>query len=127
MGLKDIAKKIGLKLIQPLMEKQHTRVTWWAYGKWRTFVNKDGRITTRRYRQQPKGVRVVRNVKDAIEYARESWGVEIDRRGMLPEASPIKPPAAMPIYREPIRISRRFKPLTRHTIRITPRRPALRR
>lgn len=122
---KGIGKGITSAMIKPFLEKQHSRITWQAYGKWRTFTNINGRVIFRRYGRQPKGAKAVRNAREATEKAQELWGLEVDSRGRLPVAPP-KLPIATPILRQPVYLgSRSFYPITRRPPRITPPRPRL--
>ncbi len=93
--LKDISQSSINKLIQPFLEKPHSKVTWQVYGKWRTFTHINGKVTLRRYRQQPIGAKVVKSAREDTEYAQERWEVEVDRRGRLPVATPI---LRQPVY-----------------------------
>lgn len=127
MAILDTLKAIGNALIQPLIEKPQSRVTWFSHGKWRTFTHNDGRVALRRYARQPLGAKVVSNAKQATEYAQATWGLEVDRRGKLPVAPPSEPPAPPLSDRQILLDSRGFYPITRRLPRITPRRPALRR
>ena len=128
--VKNYGKGVLKAIVKPLLVQQHNRVTWEAYGKWRTFTHNNGRVILRRYRQQPKGAEVVGNAREATEYATEAWGVELDSRGRLPAAppQPTPLPVATPIFNRALYLnSRGFYPISRRPPRITPLRPRLRR
>lgn len=117
---KDLGRSVATAIINPFLPKNHHRVTWQAYGKWRTFTHSDGRVFFRRYKQLPKGAKVVRNAREARGQARALWGLELDSKGRLPVVFPTPTPNRVPL------ISERCYPFGRpRSVRITPQRPSI--
>lgn len=125
--VKDIGRGVLTKVVKPFLEKPHSRITWQAYGKWRTFINSNGRVVFRRFNRQPKDAKVVRNVREARDTARELWGIEVDNRGHEPSTPPSPITRVDPYLGRDLLLSQRSRiGISRHAPRITPTRPRLR-
>ena len=124
---KSIGQSALTKLVSPLLEKPKSKVTWPAYGKWRTLSHNrsNGKVTLRRSKQQPRDAKVVKTSREARDYALATWALEVDSRGRFPAAPPPLP-ARQPIFRQTDYRLTAYRPLGKPKLmRITPKRPRL--